>query len=519
MTRTGDRILTRDTAETLKSALSGGGGVKTHNLESTVPSGIDALGLSGRGVIDRLRPVPCTSSLCEALGAPALPRDSPAALTDNGMSLAEKKRSSTSARAAVSYLSALLSGLSHRVACLLQFLRVADIVAFDCVSRVFHTSCHAQGFSGKLIVPVFRTQWNYLSHVDMLSVDTLIADDLRIASTRDNAKFFSALMGCCSLQRLLCATNTNLDIKQLATFVASVPGLLVLDLARNDLARDGPGLQPLFQALPAGLRILDLSHNHLQDEHAFSLSDAIMANSEGGHLEELRIQSNYLADRTGLALAELLCCSAGASLRYLDMRTNRLGTKGSCALLSALEGHSQLRAFRLGYNANNLANDVATAEQASAVLRNSGVCQIEQLDLCNVRMGDEGASIVASSLRVNYTLRVLHLAFNSIGLIGVEALASFLEDNYRLQLLDLRDNCVGDNGASALAKMLLKNTSIRRLLLARNEIGNLGVIALTDALEKTRRVSVDITGNDITLDIRKKFLLVSGLGTCRRQRH
>jgi len=381
---------------------------------------------------------------------------------------------------------------------LLHFLRVPCIVALHLASKSCYGLCRAVA-SGKLLVPVFLLRKGWLPHVELPCVEVLFADEIGLVKDTDSIAFADVVDACgAELRCLYCAGNPGLAVRLFPALLASKPRLRTLDLARDDLARHARlgGLTPLFKALPAGLRVLDLSFNGLQDSSVCEFVDALGGGA--ARLERIALRTNRLGDRGGLALAALLRCAAGEELRHLDLRANRLGLEGACAMLASLESHACMCGLRLGFNAKLgpwVVGSVGT------VLQRHSKSPLLLLDLSNAHIGDEGAADVALSLAENGTLACLELEFNVITGTGVRALANSLARNYALKIFNLRDNAAADDGAEALAEALIVNTTLRQLLLARNSIQRQGACALAAMLAKNVRVLLDVTNNDIPYEI------------------
>jgi len=396
----------------------------------------------------------------------------------------------------------LLCAEDGQASALLKHLRVRDIVAFHLSSAACHRFCRSQK-SSKLIVPVLVMHRRWLRHVDLPSVEVLYADDQHLVSLAENEDFCGLLAACGSLSRLYCSHNAHLMAATFARTLAGLTGLIDLDVAHNRLAvddrfgfcREQP-LAPLFTSFPPHLRILDLSHNLLRDEHAEQLVEALEARyTAGGQgLEQLVMRSNFLGDTAGFAFGQLLQGPAGAELRRLDVRTNRVDEPGACAMLKPLKVHPKMREIRVGFNRQNTKQCLEVSGLACLLLQralSASSCRLELLDLNNVRIGDEGVIRMAVALAVNNLLRRLDVAFNAIGPDGAKALGKALEQNHCLKELDLRDNEVGDDGAEALAKSLRKNYALVRVKLARNGISARGAIALRSSFEENSQLAVD----------------------------
>jgi Ran GTPase-activating protein (RanGAP) involved in mRNA processing and transport len=152
-----------------------------------------------------------------------------------------------------------------------------------------------------------------------------------------------------------------------------------------------------------------------------------------------------------------------------------------------------------------------------------------ELDMSGMKIGAEGASMLAPEIAGNRALTSLNLATNSLyaegtkllaevlkgnkimtelnissnamthgGMSGLVALADAIPDMGALTLLDISDNVLGATGGAALAAGLKGNQVITELNIASNYLGlqpggtsdMSGVIALTDAMKDMGAISI-----------------------------
>lgn len=404
---------------------------------------------------------------------------------------------------AVAGMKEWLAGIESHATSVLQFLRVRDIVAFHFTSHDCYTFCRSPR-SDKLLVPTFTLQRHWIAKVELADVEVLYADDAKLVTFFQNEEFRDWLAACNSLRELYCSHNQKMMVQPLAHGLNNLPHLVVLDLAHNDLGvkvqgrfKQEQSLDCLFSTFSPHIRILDLSYNVLRDDHAIALVDSLelRCSGEGCGLEQLRLRSNYLGSRAGLAFGHLMKGPAGTKLSCLDMRTNTVDEEGACAMLLALKDHPRMKEMRVGYNRQNTQQDLETAHLACILLQRALSARshncLQMLDLNNVRVGDQGTKRMSCALALNMVLTRLDMAFNSIGPEGAQALATALERNRHLKHLDLRDNEIQDEGAQALAVGLAQNGSLEKLLLARNGISSRGGLSLMAAIRANECLNID----------------------------
>ena len=71
------------------------------------------------------------------------------------------------------------------------------------------------------------------------------------------------------------------------------------------------------------------------------------------------------------------------------------------------------------------------------------------VDICDVGIGDDGATQLAGMLRENETVTEMGLTVNQIGAEGARALADGLRENATVTTMSLWCNHIGDEGARA----------------------------------------------------------------------
>eukprot|EP00908_Phaeocystis_cordata_P012355 Transcript_23337.p1 GENE.Transcript_23337~~Transcript_23337.p1 ORF type:complete len:341 (+),score=157.83 Transcript_23337:40-1023(+) len=168
-----------------------------------------------------------------------------------------------------------------------------------------------------------------------------------------------------------------LAVAALSTALQQHPALEFLGLgstAMGDVGGTALARRLLLQDAPPSLRRVDLSHNHLGDDFARSLAEALKAEESvletldlawngigprGGRylgdalrvndaLLELRLQWNGLQDRGARALGEAL--GLNRVLAGLDLEHNAIKDAGGKALAAGLRNNSALRTLALEHN-------------------------------------------------------------------------------------------------------------------------------------------------------------------------
>jgi len=93
-----------------------------------------------------------------------------------------------------------------------------------------------------------------------------------------------------------------------------------------------------------------------------------------------------------------------------------------------------------------------TAQEAPAI--SDMMNCLEQLDISNNRLGDDGAVELSKGIAKKGTLKVLKISYNGITEKGAEAIADSLQHNNSLKVLRMNKNALG---TKAVCKMVTNN--------------------------------------------------------------
>ena len=109
-----------------------------------------------------------------------------------------------------------------------------------------------------------------------------------------------------------------------------------------------------------------------------------------------------------------------------------------------------------------------------------------ELDLSSQSINNNDCIELSKVLKVNTTIRNIHLAYNQIEDEGIIVLANGLKINSTVLGLQLNNNHIGDKGATALGQMLNGHKSLCWINISHNQIGDIGLIALASGLETNK---------------------------------
>ena len=119
-------------------------------------------------------------------------------------------------------------------------------------------------------------------------------------------------------------------------------------------------------------------------------------------------------------------------------------------------------------------------------------------------IGDDGMRYISSSLKVNKSVKVLHLWGNQLENLGAKFLADCLRENEHLLELRICSNKIRDEGAKILFQSLKCNKSLTLFDMSyNNDVGDESAQHLLEALRVNKSITVlDFCGNRV-----KKSLL------------
>jgi len=112
---------------------------------------------------------------------------------------------------------------------------------------------------------------------------------------------------------------------------------------------------------------------------------------------------------------------------------------------------------------------------------------LKTLGLVSVHIDDESVRVLMELLNGNCVLKELNLSWNHISDLGASYLAEHLKrQNQCLASLDLTQNSIGDQGAEMISTALRMNSTLKFLSLASNRIGATGANALARSLQENK---------------------------------
>ncbi|XP_075426760.1 leucine-rich repeat-containing protein 34 isoform X3 [Ascaphus truei] len=283
---------------------------------------------------------------------------------------------------------------------------------------------------------------------------------------------------------------------------------------------------------------LDLRYNNLTDNGAVYIAKCLQERSS---LFDLNIMGNDIKTDGAEHLAKAL--HRNETLRSLTMTGNKIGNKGGMFFASMLQINSTLEELDLGdcdlgiqsliafatvllqntsIKSINLNRPIFYVLQEDTTIHISQMLKVNrslrELHLSKHQMTDSGVEHLCKALQENFTLKYLNLSCNKITRDGVKCLAKLLETNTTLEILDLASNRMEDDGAIYLSETIdFYNSSLKALSVVSNNITGKGLKALAASIKANHCISyIYIWGNTLDEDACEAFsdLLQTGRLSC-----
>ncbi|XP_043926015.1 leucine-rich repeat-containing protein 34 isoform X1 [Protopterus annectens] len=299
---------------------------------------------------------------------------------------------------------------------------------------------------------------------------------------------------------------TDDDVMVLAKILYNNTFVTGLDLRYNSLTDTGAEHIGILLRETPSLRHLNLMCNDIATKGAEFLTKALLDNET---LKQLRINGNKIGNKGGMHFASML--QINATLEELDLGDTDLGTQSLIALATVLTHNSTIKSINLSRPLLYDLQEETTVHMTKMLKVNPS---LKELHLGKHEMTDFGVERLCETLLVNSSLRYLDLQCNKITRDGAKHLAELLKKNTAIEILDLASNRIEDDGAVYLSEAIaLHNNRLKGLAVVSNNIGAKGLVALAEAMKTNTTLSyIYIWGNKLTDAPCKAFadLLASG---------
>lgn len=206
---------------------------------------------------------------------------------------------------------------------------------------------------------------------------------------------------------------------------------------------------------------LNMANCNLQPPDGKDLAEALKAPL--CVVRAVDVRNNGFTPDVGRALAKAL--EVNKSVKSLDLGLNALGPKGCSALAMGLKNNSTLTSLELPLNGvGGIWGNSESTPHGAQQKANPAVVELGEM------------------LRVNTSLLVLDIGYNSLVPGDVVNLVKVLRYNQTLMCLDLGGNHMGVSDATAIADMLRSNTTLTQLDMHSSGMTGPAVTKLCDAL-------------------------------------
>lgn len=219
------------------------------------------------------------------------------------------------------------------------------------------------------------------------------------------------------------------------------------------------------------------------------------------------LSKNSLKDFGAIKLVRQLALSS--SIVHLDLSSNEISNEGSEMIIEILTGHESLISLDLssheGLHRNRLS--LPGAQACGKMLKSFSVLTI--LNLAGTGIQYDGIEAIVCGLQGNEILFSLDLSNNMLGSKSIEKLATAVVES-QLKILNLAFNSIGNEGCEHVAYMLSGGSkgfcNLAKLDLADNDITTGGLGKILSALRINNQVSyLTMKKNDFSKGLSSYF--------------
>jgi len=243
---------------------------------------------------------------------------------------------------------------------------------------------------------------------------------------------------------------TDMGISTLSLLLDSKPFLKSLTLVRTKCGAEGFKTFTSALALNQGLEEVRLSLPR-QGIDKQSLENFGTMFTKNQTLKLLWFEDGKLMHIHSLAIG----LANSQSLKTLGLVSVHIDDESVRVLMELLNGNCVLKELNLSWNH---ISDLGASYLAEH-LKRQNQC-LASLDLTQNSIGDQGAEMISTALRMNSTLKFLSLASNRIGATGANALARSLQENKSLQTLKLMKSSLEKDSWGAFLEALRSNHTL-----------------------------------------------------------
>lgn len=223
---------------------------------------------------------------------------------------------------------------------------------------------------------------------------------------------------------------------------------------------------------------MDLCKQVVGPPHISKLMDSLVNNTQ---IEHFLLGNNVIGINGAKAISEFLLNEHKPQIKTWYIAGNEINEEGVKLISDALKNDTVCEALWLKRNPIKPEGAKYLAEMLEVNNK------IKILDLDNTGILDDGVKYLMESLTKNTTMKHLYLDANGITVIGAQYIAQYFDhlvntNRKGLTSLWVGINRVDDEGAVLLANSLKNYKHLKRLIIDSNRLSDVGTKALCDAL-------------------------------------
>jgi len=197
--------------------------------------------------------------------------------------------------------------------------------------------------------------------------------------------------------------------------------------------------------------------------------------------KELNLSNSHIGDLGIHLLCQYLQDDKDCEIATIDLTENSL-TEVSlpliCYIMKCLRPHTlklgcnQIASIKGICNTVNTVSTVKVLDLWGDGIKGAGGTEIsgmlpvlEELNVSNNYLGDDGAVLLSEGMKLTKTLQKLYINDNEIKAQGTKAIAHALTVNTTLELLNMSSNAIGQDGTVAIAEAITTNKTLTKLYL------------------------------------------------------
>ncbi|XP_056594641.1 leucine-rich repeat-containing protein 34 [Triplophysa dalaica] len=284
---------------------------------------------------------------------------------------------------------------------------------------------------------------------------------------------------------------TDDDVLVLSKTLVGNLAIKGLDLRYNCITDKGAVYLANLIQESESLQFLDLMCNNIEAEGAGMLAKSLHENKS---LRKLRFTGNNIGNKGAMQLAAML--QINATLEEVDVSDCDLTTQSVIAFAIVLNNNRRICALDISRPLLFSLQEETTEHMALMLKVNK---TLRELHLGKHGMTDTGVERLCEALKMNSSLRYLDLRCNRITRDGARCLSDVLKQNSTLEILDLSSNCIEDDGAKYLSEAIkIPHSKLRALSITANNAGTAGLMCLYKAIRvNSTLTNVYIWGNKL----------------------